>query len=79
MQQVKRNVLSISLFQGWMRAFKLDRSGNEKSWSVANKVYKPDEIRGALKEAVRTTNSKGNYASIVLDHTLLRQKTIKLP
>lgn len=71
--------MSISLFHGWMRAFKLDRSGNEKSWSAKNRVYKSDEIREALKEAVKTTDSRGNYARIIIDHGQMRHKTIDLP
>jgi hypothetical protein len=74
-----KNILSISFFQGWVRAFKLDRSGNEKSWSASENVDSYEEIRDAFKEAVRATDSGGSYASIVLNHDLLRHKTIEIP
>ena len=79
MSKIKKNVLSICLFQGWIRAFKLDKSGNEKSWSAENKVHNFEEIRDALKIAVHTIGARGDYASIALDHDLLRHKTIEIP
>ncbi len=79
MARIKKNVLSISFFQGWVRAFKLDKSGNEKSWSANDKVNSLEEIREVLKEAVQATDSRGSYASIVLNHDLLRHKTIDTP
>ncbi len=79
MKRIKKNILSITLFQGWIRAFILDKSGNEKSWSANDKVNNSEEIREVLKEAVRATDSRGCHASIVLNHDLLRHKTIEIP
>ena len=79
MAKIKKNVLSITLFQGWMRVLKLDKSGNEKTWSTQNRVCNIDEIRDALKEAVYITGSKGCSASIILDHDQLRHKAIDIP
>ncbi len=76
---VKKKILSITLFQGWIRILKLDKSGKEKTWSTQNKVRSIDEIRDALKEAVNFTGSKGCSASIILDHDQLRHKAIDIP
>ncbi len=79
MAKIKKNVLSITLFQGWMRALKLDKSGNEKTWSAEKRVYSFEEIRDALKDAVYFTGSKGCSANIILDHDQLRHKAIDIP
>ncbi len=79
MIRIKENILGISFFQGWVRAFKLDTSGNEKTWSANDKVNSLEEIRAVLKEAVHATDSRGCNASIVLNHDLLRHKTIEIP
>jgi hypothetical protein len=79
MSKTRKNILSINLFQNWMRAFRLDKSGNERTWSSSNKVHNIDEIRSALAEAVSATDSRGKYASIVLDYDLLRHKAINIP
>lgn len=79
MTLTKKNILGISFFQGWVRALKLDKSGNEKSWSANDKVDSLEEIREVFKEVVRATDSSGCYASIVLNHDLLRHKTIEIP
>ncbi len=79
MARTKKNVLSITLFQGWIRVLKIDKSGKEKTWSTQNKVSNIDEIRDVLKEAVYLTGSKGCTASIILDHDQLRHKAIDIP
>ncbi|KHE93191.1 MAG: hypothetical protein K8F52_08385 [Candidatus Scalindua rubra] len=79
MSKIRKNILSINLFQGWMRAFRLDKSGSERTWSSSNRVHSIDEIRSALAEAVSDTGSRGKYASIVLDCDLLRHKAINIP
>lgn len=79
MTKIKKNVLGITLFQGWIRALKIDGSGNEKTWSAKDKVNSIEEIREVLKEVVHATDSSGCYASIVLNHDLLRHKTIEVP
>ena len=79
MSKIKKKVLSITLFQGWIRVLKLDRSGSEKTWSTQNKVCNVDEIREALKEAIDLTGSKGCSASIILDHDQLRHVAIDIP
>ncbi len=79
MVKIKKNVLSITLFQGWLRVLKLDKSGRERTWSSQDRVYNIDQIREALKEAVSFTGSKGCSASIILDHDQLRHKAIDIP
>jgi hypothetical protein len=79
MARTKKNILGITLFQGWMRVLKLNKFGKEKTWSTQNRVCNIDEIRDALKEAVNFTGSKGCSASIILDHDQLRHKAIDIP
>ncbi len=79
MEKIKKNILAITLFQGWMRALKVDKSGNEKSWSAKNKAFNLEEIREAVKAAVRATGASGDYVSIALDHDMLRRKTVDIP
>ena len=79
MVKIKKNVLSITLFQGWLRVLKLDKFGREKTWSSQDRVCNIDEIREALKEAVDFTGSEGCSASIILDHDQLRHKAIDIP
>lgn len=79
MARTKKNILGITLFQGWIRALKLNNSGNEKTWSAQNKVSSIDEIRETLKVAVNYTGSRGCSASIILDHDQLRHKALDIP
>ncbi|GAX62691.1 transcriptional regulator [Candidatus Scalindua japonica] len=76
---MKKNILSITIFQGWIRVLKIDKSGKENTWSTQNKVCNIDEIRDTLKEAVNSTGSKGCFANIILDHDQLRHKAIDIP
>jgi len=79
MSILKRNVLGINIFQGWIRAYRTDRSGKEIGWSADKKANTDDEMRAVLKEAVAKTRSKGLYASILLDDILLRNTTFDIP
>lgn len=76
---MRRNRVGVNIIFGWMRAYKADDAGNEKSWSSSKKVDTLDEIGEALKEAVSATGSRGDHVAIVLDHDLLRHKTFTLP
>ena len=79
MARTNKNVLSITLFQGWVRVLKIDKSGKEKTWSTQNRVTNINEIREAFKKAVCFTDSKGCSVSIILDHNLLRHNAIDIP
>ncbi|MCP4265303.1 MAG: hypothetical protein GY777_06970 [Candidatus Brocadiaceae bacterium] len=79
MARTKKNILSITLFQGWIRVIKIDKSGKEKTWSTQKKVSNINEISDALKEAVDFTGSRECSASIILDHDQLRHKAIDIP
>ncbi len=79
MAKSRKNILGINLFHGWMRAVNIGRAGRENSWSAENQVKTMEEIRAALKEAVKATHSKASYASLVLDHDQLRHHSIDIP
>ncbi len=79
MAKVKKNVLGINYLNGWMRAFRSVKFGKEEGWSADERVDHISDIGGLLKEAVEATKSKGCYASFVIDHTMLLQKSINIP